>query len=140
MVKQYITRWSPDTCGCVIEYSWDADLPDESRVHTYSSTIKDCPEHSGLGSAIYNVILDENQRKNKVHGELLKINAISEDKIQDNGSTIRQLKAGIVYNWNFDIDRNLEVQILGATLSVAEKAALQAICDSTFGVNKVKVL
>lgn len=27
------TRWSPDTCNCVILYQWDDALPDDQRVH-----------------------------------------------------------------------------------------------------------
>ena len=34
------TRWSPDTCGCVLEYSWDDALPQEARVHVYADTVR----------------------------------------------------------------------------------------------------
>lgn len=27
-------RWRPDTCGCILEYSFDADLPPMEQVHT----------------------------------------------------------------------------------------------------------
>lgn len=30
-----ITTWSPDTCGCTINYVWDDNDPPETRIHTY---------------------------------------------------------------------------------------------------------
>lgn len=140
MVKINTTTWHPDTCKCVIEYSWDGDLPVEQRVHTYSNTIKDCPEHSGLGNTIYDVILAENQRKNEFYGELIKLDSVGEDVIQDDGSTVRQLQKGVRYDWQFDVDRNLEVMVLGATLTTKEKADLQIVADSKLGTGTVKVL
>lgn len=140
MVKMNTTTWHPDTCKCVIQYTWDSDLPVEQRVHTYSNTIKDCPEHSGLGNTIYDVILDENQRKNKVYGELIKISGIGEDVIQDDGTTVKQLVKGVTYDWQFDVDRNLEVMVIGANLKVGDKNILQSFADSAFGTGKVKVL
>ena len=140
MVKTNITRWHPDTCKCVIEYSWDEDLPAEQRIHTYFSTIKDCPEHSGLGNTIYDVITEESQRKNKVYGELIKLADVGEDVLNESGDTVRQIKKGLTYDWNFDIARNLEVRVLGLNLKIADKNAIQSFCDFTFGTNKVKVL
>ncbi len=32
-----ITRFTPDTCFCTINYSWDRRLPEAERVHTYCS-------------------------------------------------------------------------------------------------------
>lgn len=32
-----ITRWSLDTCGCVVEYSWDSETKEELRGHTIVS-------------------------------------------------------------------------------------------------------
>jgi hypothetical protein len=29
-----ITTWSPDTCGCIISYSWDSTLSEDERIHT----------------------------------------------------------------------------------------------------------
>ena len=28
------TTWSPDTCDCVLHYSWDDEVPQDERVHT----------------------------------------------------------------------------------------------------------
>ena len=33
------TQWSPDTCGCVVTYTWDRDIPQEQRVHTPNKII-----------------------------------------------------------------------------------------------------
>lgn len=140
MTKIQITRWSPDTCKCIIDYQWDSDIPIEQRVHTYSKTIKDCPEHSSLGSTIFDVILEENQRKNKLYSELIKLDSIGEDVVQEDGSIIRQLKKGIRYDWQFDQNRKLEVMVLGTTLSQKDKDDLQTISDSKLGSGKIKVL
>lgn len=31
------TTWRPNTCKCVISYTWDDAVPPALRVHTYSS-------------------------------------------------------------------------------------------------------
>jgi hypothetical protein len=39
------TTWHPDTCKCVITYSWDSTVPADERVHTFTA-IKPCPLHA----------------------------------------------------------------------------------------------
>lgn len=61
-----ITRWSPDTCGCVIDYEWDTDVPAEERVHTTVHTVQ-CEHHKGVShKECHAFVLAENQKKNKV--------------------------------------------------------------------------
>lgn len=62
-----ITRWKPDTCDCVIDYEWDASVPDVSRVHVYKDgTLCDIHKNIGITKANhFNVILEENKRKNQ---------------------------------------------------------------------------
>lgn len=68
------TTWSPDTCGCVIVYEWDDSLPSEERIHTFKRADKVCAAHLSGSPNKMAVVLEENQRKNIVFGEIKKIN------------------------------------------------------------------
>ena len=60
------TTWHPDTCGCVLVYSWDRDTTEDERVHT-PETFEGCKHHQGL--ELHNghaMVIEENQRKNLV--------------------------------------------------------------------------
>ena len=39
-----ITRWQPDSCSCIVEYSWDDETSETDRVHT-PTTIMACEQH-----------------------------------------------------------------------------------------------
>lgn len=71
------TTWHPDTCGCVLEYTWDDALPAEDRVHEGTRCVGCCPAHEGKtpGEADpkghYAAITAENQHKNRTYGQLL---------------------------------------------------------------------
>lgn len=58
MIK--VTRWHPDTCGCVIDYEWDTETTAETRVHTPVS-IQAC-EHHQVNT--WDEVRAENKRKN----------------------------------------------------------------------------
>lgn len=77
MSKLKLTRWSPDTCGCRIEYAWDPALPVVQRVHIPVS-VDPCERHAHLSEQaqrratpsmgheeIYAAVLAENQAKNR---------------------------------------------------------------------------
>ena len=65
------TRWSPDTCKCEIEYTWDDTVPQDQRVHTMKS-VRKCIVHDLVSEAkAYQNVLDENQSKNKAIGQLV---------------------------------------------------------------------
>src|SRR4029453_16453003 len=91
------TRWSPDTCDCVIEYSWDSEQAEGTRTHTLSNYVNVCPEHQVLAdnTARWNAVFEENPRKN-----------IAYQLILDNGPTglsdlidgSRQIKPGVFIN------------------------------------------
>jgi hypothetical protein len=84
------TLWSPDTCECSIIFSWDSDLPVEERVHKGHSIEKACEAHKDIQHAYkhHDIVLEENQRKNRTHGE------VGIDK---------------TITWEFDSDRTLHV-------------------------------
>lgn len=65
MGEKVITTWGPDTCGCSINYSWDRDSSENSRVHVYEGHNKRCQDHEHLiEEPLYNAVVEENQRKN----------------------------------------------------------------------------
>ena len=119
------TRWSPDTCPCILEYTWDDTISVISRTHIFKDVIKACSFHIGLiGESHYLEVLSENQRKNLV---LKLINSVVSDVDLSE------------YIWTFDLSRILEVSFT-RSLTDQNKIDLQALCDTQFGVNKIKVL
>lgn len=120
------TRWSPDTCGCTFEYTWDAEVPENLRVHTFKSESKVCPEHVGLtGEAHFNLDMAENQTKNLALARALETISALAQTTPEGAIT---LKSGLTYNWSFSgtgTARRLQFVIEGATLSNAQKTQLR---------------
>jgi len=136
-----ITRWSPDTCDCVIEYSWDTTEPEAIRTHTLSNFINVCSFHQSLAdnTTRWNTVLEENPRKNIAHQLIL-----------DNGPTglsdlidgTRQLKNGITINksWSGTApNRVLTITVSGFSLTQNQKNAIQAFLNTRFGAGKVLI-
>jgi len=123
-----VTRWSPDTCSCILEYEWDDTLEDSARTHSFKKVVQLCDHHKALVAAqAYNAVLSENTRKNQAWG-LAK--AVKPDLEIDS------------YTWSFEgtgENRRLKAGFLGK-LSAAERANLQAQCNSKFGAGKVEVI
>ena len=159
-----ITRWSPDSCGCVVEYEWDTDTSENDRMHTYRASINTCSFHTAHhGKKQHLVVLDqETQLKSKVldyAAEIAGVNlSIDEDKIRGEimadttlndrekvikvFTTIEALKRDAndfidKYKWSFDAERNLKVS--HPRLDVNHKKLLQAKTDELHGKGKVKV-
>lgn len=40
-----VTRWRPDTCGCILEYEWDSDETETQRVHRLVNVVNQCSTH-----------------------------------------------------------------------------------------------
>jgi len=136
------TRWSPDTCSCVIEYTWDSTVSEDQRVHTLN-TISKCPQHQALSDNIaYSTILDENPRKNIAHQLIL-----------DNGPNIlydiingtRQLKPNLAFQFTFSgVAPNRVLTIAynntsGNVLTTQQKNTIQTFLNNRFGVGKVVI-
>lgn len=122
-----VTRWSPDTCGCVLEYEWDDTKSENERIHSYVRTLKCCPEHEQLGlvaGRLYDQVLSENTRKNIAFDEIQKVKP---EVTFDN------------YLWFFDKKRVLQISLIGVDLPPAAKQGLQTALDAEFGGGKVKV-
>jgi hypothetical protein len=129
------TKWSPDTCDCVIEYEWDTEVPQDERTHTVSNIVKKCKFHTETPdvSTHYDIVKEENVRKNIYLG-LIADNFPELTNTDAKGN--KNLKENAV-SWSFDKDRVLQVEVNG--ISASEKATLKALTDTKLGVGKVKV-
>src|SRR5215212_113781 len=133
------TQWQPDTCDCILEYSWDDSVPADQRVHTPTNSIK-CPFHTNQAthSAVYNTVVNENQRKNIGFQTALDNGPTSLFDLQADGS--RTLKNNITYSWTWSgtaPNRLLTVTFTGITLTNAQKNAIQTKLNTIFGAGKV---
>lgn len=122
-----ITRWSPDTCGCVIDFEWDDE--NSSIPHKAKNIISECEAHKGLDKdSCYLSVLEENKYKNVV------INKIA--------NTIPSLalisSSGVPYpnmdkiSFSFDKNRKIIIKAQGATSAQKSKISL-IIEDESIG-------
>jgi hypothetical protein len=107
------TRWTPDTCGCVLEYEWDDALPVDARVHRAVDAVP-CAIHASIHQAraarageahrhLHATVVEENRRKNQTLAALAEA-----------GHDV----AGL--GWHFDQTRTLRIAgATGATLRLA---------------------
>ena len=119
------TLWSPDTCGCQIEYEWDDTVPQDQRTHTVSLIVKACPIHSHHTdiSTHYDDVLGENQSKNKAIGLLVK--------------TFKKLDGGQdEIKWRFEADRSIVLS--HPLLTQADKETMNTLPKPDI-IKKVKV-
>lgn len=123
-----VTRWSPDTCGCILEYEWDDALEPSARTHSFKKAVHLCEHHKALvADRAYDAVLSENTRKNQTFGLAKKDNP---DLELDN------------FTWSFEgtgENRQLKAGFLGR-LKAEERASLQAQCNTKFGAGKVEVI
>lgn len=131
-----VTRWSPDTCDCIIEYDNDFVLV---RI------IRQCEFHAAMSQAtdvdIYNSVKEENPRKNKALQEILDRGPSSLYDIQTDGT--RSFKNGINVSWTWSgtaPDRVLNISITGVTLTANQKNNIRSFLDNKFGQGKVVIL
>lgn len=132
------TRWSPDTCKCVLEYDWDSSVPDNERVHTVARVIHACEFHQGkTKEKHFEDVLAENQGKNKMHAKILESGSSAVEEVeQEDGTMVKKFKKGKEFKWSFDANRNLEVDLVGFT--TAEKNHIKNIGEIKNDV-KVKI-
>lgn len=127
-----VTRWSPDTCGCVIDYQWDEKLPEKARVHQLKAVIKRCPAHQGLNDAeIFDALMEENPRKNYTLGMIA-------DELLPNGTDEEKQILMSETHWEFDQNRQLNITLPQAVANVPEVARAKAAIAARFG-NRVKI-
>lgn len=120
-----VTRWSPDTCSCVLEYEWDDAQDESTRTHKFGKAVHLCEHHRALTMAeACDQVLSENTRKNIIFG------------------WAKELKPDLElddYTWSFEKDRKLKVGFLGK-LNANNKSKLRALCNTKFGQGKIEVI
>jgi len=135
-----ITTWRPDTCDCELNYEWDETVAQDKRVHTINS-ISVCIAHKNIATKeqIWDKVREENTTKNIVLGLILDNfpNLVSESQ-NENGDTVKRLKQGIEYKWEFDENRNLIIDLQSA--SGVEKSVLLTFLKDKFGLNKIRIV
>lgn len=129
------TRWSLDTCNCVIDCEVDDALKPEDRVLTYTNAVRTCSFHNGLLGTAKGLTApaDDNFRKNMVLKEAL--DAFDAKLSRDRESNVQ-------YEWSFtgvDDARVLVVSFPDSTLTTLDKASLQTTLTTRFGAGKVTV-
>lgn len=138
--------WKPDTCGCEVEELYDGNM-----IVGMGQVIRKCVNHQNVPDAqLYDVILNkENLVKNRfwrilLGYEELKNLGLEEPKINPDGADGGLgLKSGLEYVWSFtgtDSNRVLRAEVTGVNLTKTQKDALQALCDTKFGLGKVVVI
>jgi len=123
-----------------------ADDLDPNYGVRFSRVINKCLAHQGVPDEdLYGVIYEnpdsEQKRKNKLEGYLLS-NAtlgLSEMVTDDDNVPTAKYKKGVRYQWSFDENRVLVVNMSGATLNNANKNAIRNHCDTNFGNGKVNI-
>lgn len=119
-----VTRWSPDTCGCILDYQWDTEIPSDLRTHTFLDPVRVCQPHSVMpDSQVASMVYEENRRKNWsldiVHSQLPDLDL----------STI---------SWSYNEVRALEI-FLGSLVSFQGRLLLQDAIDLQFGPGKIYI-
>ena len=120
-----ITRWSPDTCGCVIEIDWDTDTPNVQSHRLVSP----CPCHQNCTGSD---VLIENQTKNKAMQIVAETNA-DLAQLTDGGQVIPNLSK---LSFCYDSNRKLTILTKGA---VVDYSQIQTELDKKLGTGSVSI-
>ena len=134
----HTTRWTPDTCSCIFEYTWDDTEPQDSRTHNLKQVVQACAEHQGgTESTVWNTVSEENPRKNKAIAEIIeRAPDIYVDVAQDG---TRTLKPGITIDFEWSgiaPNRVIRMIVKGVTLPQNHFDALQTRLNNRFGAGK----
>jgi len=91
------TRWSPDTCSCEVEYSWDTDQPESERQHNFARVVRACEAHKPVvprntnterAKQVFETVLEENQRKNQTLGKAFEVRPELADVVLPDGKRL----------------------------------------------------
>ncbi len=84
---KHITTWSPDTCGCILEYEWDDSVPAEEREYSVSKIKRKCAAHAAeeAPSTHFDKVLGENSLKNSVTAQIKEVHADAEVEFEFDG-------------------------------------------------------
>jgi len=137
------TRYSPDTCECVLEYTWDNSTTEANRTHTLKQFVNVCLAHQILSTDQdkWNTVFEENPRKNNALQTIL--NNSPTTALYDIINGARQLKQslGLNFSWSGTApDRVLTLNITGISLTTNQKNQIQTFLNNRFGVGKVLIV
>jgi hypothetical protein len=137
----HTTRWSPDTCSCVIEYTWDDTVPDNERTHNLSNVVERCPAHEALSdNDTFSTLMDENPRKNIALQNCLDNGPPT---LSDTIGTTKQLKGNVSFDWSWSgtaPNRLLTISFSGVSLTGPEKNTMRNALNNRLGANKVNLV
>jgi hypothetical protein len=135
----HTTTWRPDTCDCIIEYTWDDQVPESERKNDFRNIVKRCPAHSELSSLdIYSTVLEENPRKNFAFQHVLDNGPAALSDTTPEGAKV--LKQNLTYNFSWSgtaPDRVLTISFTGISLTTTQRNAIQTFLNNRFGSGKV---
>lgn len=140
------STWYPDTCNCVLRYSFDSDAP-PPRTHTVSFVNKTCNEHKPLlpnTVVTYNTVMEENNRKANTFRESLQTLPadLADTIMDDNGVVTVELKPNLIFHFFYTgtaPNRVLTISFLNSNLNANKKNQLQKAIDNKIGAGKVVV-
>lgn len=116
------TRWTPDTCGCVLEFNWDDAIPEALRIHTFARSLRVCAAHEAVRDrdTHFAAISAENRTKNAA------INTLASN----------HPAAVAAASWSWDENRRLV--LVAPALTALQKSNLEASIGA-LGVGSVSV-
>jgi len=126
-VSIHINQWTPDTCKCTLEFSWDDSNPD---VITPTRIVRACSIHADMAfndhTDHFNFVQTENKRKNITLGELL-----------EKAATIMENR-GYAFSYTDTVAggaRQLVITVNG--ISNAQRRTLETLADNKLGIGTV---
>lgn len=122
------TRWRPNTCDCVIEYTWDSTSDPATRVHTPSAIVQTCSRHATIVTLVsrWAQLTEENPRLNKLI-----------TRAQSSFPALFTAEGAFLGSWSFDANHVLNVTLPGVTTN--QRTTIQNWCDTNLGAGKVVI-
>ena len=114
------TKWSPDTCKCVIVYEWDSDVEADKRIHTFvPEDSVECEIHATTLD-VFEVVMSENQGKNRAIARVLELlpNAYKKGIIDEDGTARDEFIKQPTFS--FDKDRKVTIFADGVPVDVKD--------------------
>jgi hypothetical protein len=113
-------KWSPDTCGCVVEFEFDDALPEDKRTHALHTVHQKCKAHESLpDEKVWAVLHVENIRKNHAVGAAI-------DHLTSLGVSVESVEIGFTFtDKTVDDARTMEL-----VLPLMDASDRQAVTDA----------
>lgn len=130
-----VTTWSPDTCKCVIEYSWDSDNP-QAEVQPHG-IVNACEAHKGHDVTTHHTkILKENKDKNRAINKLCQ--SFPQLTVTDTDGNVKPDLSKI--SFSHDANRKLKLSVKGLSNDKpANKNKAKTDIESVLGIGTVDV-